>query len=1200
MNPEFTYFAHISYITEDESLAKKMQHQLEHYRLPGKLARKFPHLPRKIRPVCRNTPAAAGDGPREALAASRYLIVICTPASARADASGKYPLDDDITTFLSLRAENAERVIPIIFPPTDASSAKDCLSPALLALNVLAADVREKGTERALNDVVAKMLNLSPNTLWDRRRREQIRNRWICGTGAALAAGLTAAAGWYWWDYNTPHVSYYTDYIERNNLPEGLFPLSEEQMSRRTVHYRFTHCRRQLQKVEFCSSSGKRFEHLLPWNNSRPSGMKFEYTSNTGELTGCTLLDAEGETTDHLSFSGNFIDSQKRLKSGTTNNRGVNRSYSYNIDTAFAETFSESGIERTVVQRNAAGLVTRRLFYRQNSFTPALDARGIGGLEYELDDKGRVLTERYIRQEQEPGKEMRVVPAATPSGVGGMRFTYGENGLISTVTSIDKEGNAVMNDNQWAQVTIGYDHNGNANSFHYLDTWGNPCTNGYGYSRSTTTHDERGNEIEDRFFDIEGRICSNKLFGAARIVYTYSAQGAIASMSTYDTTGKLCPGPEGYARVNFTYNQQGELARESYLDTNGEPCLNVEGIAHRELEYNEQGKIILRKHLGTDGKPCTNRDGVAQERSVYDEQGNQTEQAFYDVQGNLCTNKAGYARSCALYHAENSNLIGITYYGADGNRCSGPEGFSRRSWAFAPNGKLLRDECFDEKDAPCAGPDGITRVEWTYSSLGIPESATSFRVDGSYVRMALDEQGKPTEEANFRADGSPLANERGFIRQTIQRDAQTGSTTFTAFQADGSHSRLTTDKLGRPVEQSVHDAQGKPIPNAMGAVRVTTAYNAQGGIASITSYRADGSYSTMNHRETGTETAYFNADGTPSDAECGYARLCLEPDADMGLMKMDKFDIHGNKVETAYITPKGQPQLCKEGYALMKREYDAAGNCIRSSFFDTAGKPCLQQTKGCASWTTRYDAQKRPIEQSYYDLEGKPCLSSGGYARMASKYNAQGREEEIAYYGLDGQPCLVTDGFARVTWKYDERGNKTEMAHYGTDGRLCLTADGYARATWRYDEQGHQVEDACYGTDGKPCLHKEGYARIVRKHDASGEVSELAYFGTDGKPCLITDGYARAVFLRDAANHTKIQAFYGVDGKPCLHKDGYARMSRRYDARGNLLEMAWFGTDGKPCAGEGGASRTVIEYDARGNMVSYTAYDAEGKVISSM
>lgn len=99
MNEQNSYYAFISYNSADEKWAKWLQHNLEYYHIPSALCKEYPELPKKIRPVFWYKQDLSGTKLKQALnnelSSSKYLIVICSPDSAKADW-----VNDEVVAFI--------------------------------------------------------------------------------------------------------------------------------------------------------------------------------------------------------------------------------------------------------------------------------------------------------------------------------------------------------------------------------------------------------------------------------------------------------------------------------------------------------------------------------------------------------------------------------------------------------------------------------------------------------------------------------------------------------------------------------------------------------------------------------------------------------------------------------------------------------------------------------------------------------------------------------------------------------------------------------------------------------------------------------------------------------------------------------------------------------------------------------------------
>ena len=172
---EYKFFAFISYSHADIKTAKRLQSLLEHYHLPTAL-QKERNLPKRFK-VFRDTDELTSgelnDELRNKLEESNFLIVICSPASAKSIYVG-----NEISYFRQLGRQ--KRIIPFIIdgkPHGEQDS--DCFNPQMTAGNLELLGIEVKAEDmpfqflrfhKAFIRLVAKMLNLDFGVLWNRRR----------------------------------------------------------------------------------------------------------------------------------------------------------------------------------------------------------------------------------------------------------------------------------------------------------------------------------------------------------------------------------------------------------------------------------------------------------------------------------------------------------------------------------------------------------------------------------------------------------------------------------------------------------------------------------------------------------------------------------------------------------------------------------------------------------------------------------------------------------------------------------------------------------------------------------------------------------------------------------------------------------------------------------------------------------------------
>ena len=170
MKQDKEYFAFISYKSEDVEWATWLQHELEHYHLPASFNGRT-DVPQELRPVFRDIDElSAGNLPEQiklALINSQNLIVICSPQAAESPW-----VNLEVETFISLG--RTDRIFPFI---VEGNSPSEFFPPALLHLpkneERLGGDVSKKGKDAAFVKVVAGMLGVGFDSLWNRYEKEK-------------------------------------------------------------------------------------------------------------------------------------------------------------------------------------------------------------------------------------------------------------------------------------------------------------------------------------------------------------------------------------------------------------------------------------------------------------------------------------------------------------------------------------------------------------------------------------------------------------------------------------------------------------------------------------------------------------------------------------------------------------------------------------------------------------------------------------------------------------------------------------------------------------------------------------------------------------------------------------------------------------------------------------------------------------------
>lgn len=193
-----TYRAFLSYASADRKTGKWLHGRLEAYRVPKKLRRERADLPKRLRPIFRDREELSGGGDLnakliEALDASEFLIVLCTPRAA----ASKW-VNAEIAHFKA--TGRADRIIPVLAEGEPAEAFPPALTHAVLADGTvtetpedapLGADLREAGDGRrgAVLKITSGLLDVGFDTL---RQRDVERRRNQVLASIALVGGILA------------------------------------------------------------------------------------------------------------------------------------------------------------------------------------------------------------------------------------------------------------------------------------------------------------------------------------------------------------------------------------------------------------------------------------------------------------------------------------------------------------------------------------------------------------------------------------------------------------------------------------------------------------------------------------------------------------------------------------------------------------------------------------------------------------------------------------------------------------------------------------------------------------------------------------------------------------------------------------------------------------------------------------------------
>ncbi|MGH8379900.1 toll/interleukin-1 receptor domain-containing protein [Pseudomonas sp.] len=449
---DFRYWAFISYSSRDQRIAKRLHKRLETYRIPrdliGRPGRDGP-VPKTLFPIFRDReelPMSAdlGSSIEDALRASRYLIVLCSPSAA----SSRW-VNEEIRYFKSLG--RSERILALMLDGEPNASddpaqvSLECFAPALrfrldasgqlgnVRTEPIAGDLRKGGDgwKVAFFKAMAGITGLGYDAFARRERRRQKIRRLLGG----IAAGLLVGASIWVWDYNRLQVSYYANLGSRWGIPQGVGEIDQNVRRGRETHYQVESRHYKVRRVLRVNSAG----HLRDDKDNQNAAVQSIFYREDGAIEKAELRDHNNQLVLQKTFSElekadqgkvHYIEFRKEQRAmvGLSTNTGA---------MGFAETTDSSVRSEITVHR------------------------------VEYDEEGRVASIGYRNANQ--------YPRANGEGIFGQMFLY-DNGLLATgIKNLGIDGLAQPNRLGISLVVMERSALGDTLAFRYFDSNDQPA-----------------------------------------------------------------------------------------------------------------------------------------------------------------------------------------------------------------------------------------------------------------------------------------------------------------------------------------------------------------------------------------------------------------------------------------------------------------------------------------------------------------------------------------------------------------------------------------------------------------------------------------------------------------------------------------------------------------------------------------------------
>lgn len=1165
VNQEFKYFAFISYSGSDEKWAKWLHTNLEHYHIPATLCKENPNIPKKIRPVFWYKKDLSGTKLKEALEkeleVSQYLIVICSPDSAKSDW-----VNDEVKSFIA--RGRSKYIIPFIVDgvPHSANENNECFPESLRNLpreeEIRGISVQKDGKQHALVDVVATMFGVSFDTLWQRhkRRERNIRILWIsiCAFMMVYAFGI--------WDYTRTKVEYYADWADCNGVAQGIIPLDDEHVNHRYYSYKFEFSRVpfgekgfyswRLKRVSIVNSKGV-ISNYIPDNHDFFYPIQ-EYLYTDGYVTEIINRDNYNRVVMRYSISDDYNNHTACLYDLAGKDVRQESSYLSASTTAmnfWNNTDNKSKIKRFHYTRNEQGYITKVTYHANDDDNLEESAIGdnnnIYGKIYELDSLGRIIKMSYINNE---GNLM-----TDKFRVGHIKFNYASFGGEETIEYLGNDEKLAYNEQKYARIIS------------KLDTF--------------------GNAIEQWYEGIDGKPCFNYM-NIYRQIITFDDNGFLTEMKFLDFDGNLAYCSENYAIQRIESDKKGRYIKVSHYDTNENPCYNKFNTHSFKRKYNSHDCIVEQRFYDISGKPCVEKDsGIHMIQSEYDGDNYEISIKFYDINLNLSISPIYHIAIQKVRYDKYHNVTKVQYFDEKGEPCFSHELINSYTHDYDSRGNLIREECFDIQGKPCICKDGYAAVSYKYDNYGncIAESYYGINGEPIYINMFASIQfdyypnGK-LKECRFYNDKGELGLNNNWF----------------------AISRFEYDKHGNQIKASYFDTDTLPCINKDGLFSYfTSEYDDNGNVVKETFFDTDGKvslgdkgyaigeYRVDNYRRI-IEYAYYDENHFPCHINKEYHKVKVN------------YDSKGNVIQKSFYNHRNEP-INHRNYnntaEVVGYEYDERNNCICIKHMDTNGKLINLNLAGYSIENRTFDDMGRVVEISYLNKDKEPCWNSTKSAASYSiiKYKYDQYNNIISYRYLNPQGNLTNaSGAAEITVNYDDHNRIIKREYRDKFGALT-PGSLYQKAIelYQYNNINLISKISLYNSDSTL------YINHIYNYDNLGRLISSENRDSDGKlKIALTMNMGKVPFAilrigNDELGNQISYNYYDENNELMNNEDGYATEKWTYDKYGRIVTTELFDKDGKAALSAiQGWHKSVVIYNNKGWIIEISYFDINGKYVN--
>lgn len=992
----YKYCAFISYKSTDEKWARWIQEQLQSYRLPSYICKRYPQIDKKLRPAFRYhtdiLPRVLHEELEENLRYSKYLIIVCSTESAKSKWVGE-------EARIFIEQGKADKIITFIVNGSPYSGgASECYHPVLKETfpkslspledkQLLGINLNEKGNQnkhylksRAVVQIVARILDLTFDELWDRERKRILRRNIYYGVVSLFFVVLFAGLYSY---YRTEYL-YYSDYVIHRGIPEGIYPINKSDLDNYQHYYKFEFSQGRLERVVHCDWFGNPSEvpntelkdrfaiQEFNYENGYCSSITYYNSFETPQFVG-KFTNSDHTKMDLLDwYTGNAL-----MMEGSTSRFDWNKQQDdYNIQTGWPK--EKSNIGRFSFKYDNDGYLIEKKFNPIGRDILIADNEGIAGYQYQLDSLHRTIKIYYINIEEEK--------CSNTLGVASKQYVYSQSGKMYKTECYDIRDSLTIGEEGAAITEAILDEYGNLIEELYFDVNHKPRLNIFGFHR--VTHEVTKEKNIMSYFDANNEktlLWYPNLNKIHKQIAVYDKYGNNIEVSYYGKEDEPCYDGSGTHGGKIKFDKKRRPVRIEYFDIDGNPTYNMYGIMVIELSYDEDNNIIERRYLDDKNNKRNSIYGYSKESRIY-EHNHLLEVRIYNSLDLLQPTSALDNAAGILFDRDDQGLIKtVTLIGPDGNPAYCASGFAHLKYSYNSDGFCEECRAFgpDKKTIAFKINTSVSKLTRSFDHNGYLLSSKGYSWGDSLVwnnEFKYLKNGLVQEISNKDKYGQLVNNEYGFA--VIRKEYGQKNELRKEYYYDDDRSLTINDSLGVAILEYDYDDHQY--------------------ISDIYAYDA-------NH----SRTVFYNTNAWRESSE---------------------YDNMGNVIEKTFYDINNLPCNNLAGFHKANYEWHQNKQIVKEEYTDKNGNYVINKQTGYSICKTLFDSNGRPVQICCFGIDKEPVNSVFGYHKQIMKYDVSGNQNFNAFYDSDDNLYFNRMlNYAKTKVLFDCNGNVSLQLFYDAD-----------------------------------------------------------------------------------------------------------------------------------------------------------------------